>query len=69
MGSGRRRPAAMAAAIALSSPLAASSSALAAPTSAQLVGQKLMVAMSGTTPSTDLLGRVSSAGLDHPAAE
>jgi len=39
-------------------PFAASSSALAAPTYAQLVGQKLMVAMSGTTPSSDLLGRV-----------
>ena len=29
-----------------------------APTLAQLVGQKLMVAMSGTTPSADLLGRI-----------
>lgn len=28
------------------------------PTLAQLVGQKLMVAMSGTTPSADLLGRI-----------
>ena len=32
--------------------------ALAAPTFAQLVGQKLMVAMSGTTPDADLLGRI-----------
>jgi beta-N-acetylhexosaminidase len=30
----------------------------AAPTYAQLIGQKLVVAMSGTTPSADLLGRV-----------
>ncbi len=29
-----------------------------APTLGQLVGQKLMVAMSGTTPSADLLGRI-----------
>lgn len=29
------------------------------PTFAQLIGQKLMVAMSGTTPSSDLLGRIS----------
>jgi beta-N-acetylhexosaminidase len=28
------------------------------PTAAQLIGQKLMVAMSGTTPSSDLLGRI-----------
>jgi len=31
----------------------------ASPTLAQLVGQKLMVAMAGTTPDADLLGRVS----------
>jgi beta-N-acetylhexosaminidase len=30
----------------------------ASPTLGQLIGQKLMVAMSGTTPSTDLLGRI-----------
>jgi len=58
MSSGWWRPVVMAAAIALSLPFAASSSALAAPTYAQLVGQKLMVAMSGTTPSSDLLGRI-----------
>jgi beta-N-acetylhexosaminidase len=28
------------------------------PTAAQLIGQKLMVAMAGTTPSADLLGRI-----------
>jgi beta-N-acetylhexosaminidase len=28
------------------------------PTTAQLIGQKLMVAMAGTTPSADLLGRI-----------
>jgi hypothetical protein len=32
--------------------------ALASPTLSQLVGQKLMVAMAGTTPSADLLGRI-----------
>jgi beta-N-acetylhexosaminidase len=31
-----------------------------APTAAQLVGQKLMVAMSGTTPSSDLLARIKA---------
>src|SRR3954453_19685198 len=30
-----------------------------AATTAQLVGQKLMVAMSGTTPSSSLLGRIT----------
>jgi beta-N-acetylhexosaminidase len=30
----------------------------ATPTFAQLIGQKLMVAMAGTTPSSDLLGRI-----------
>lgn len=59
MGSGLWRPVVLAAAMALPLPFAASSSALAAPTYVQLVGQKLMVAMSGTTPSSDLLGRVS----------
>lgn len=57
--SGGWRRVVMASAIALSLPFAASSSALATPTYAQLVGQKLVVAMSGTTPSADLLGRVS----------
>jgi beta-N-acetylhexosaminidase len=47
------------AAQAVGSPLAPQSSTLAAtPTLAQLIGQKLMVLMSGTTPSSDLLGRV-----------
>src|SRR5207247_2599078 len=55
---GRWRPFVMAAVIALALPFAASSSVLAAPTYAQLVGQKLMVAMGGTTPSSDLLGRI-----------
>jgi beta-N-acetylhexosaminidase len=52
------RPVVLAAILALPLPFATASSALAAPTYAQLVGQKLMVAMSGTTPSADLLGRV-----------
>src|SRR5450759_5848846 len=45
MSSGWWRPVVMAAAIALSLPVASTRSALAAPTYAQLVGQKLMVAM------------------------
>ena len=32
---------------------------IAAPTLAQLIGQKLVVRMSGTTPTADLLGRIS----------
>jgi beta-N-acetylhexosaminidase len=54
----RWQPIVFAAAIALSLPFATASPALAAPTFAQLIGQKLMVAMSGTTPSSDLLGRI-----------
>ena len=38
--------------------LAGSSAAVVAPTLAQLVGQKLVVRMDGTTPSADLLGRI-----------
>ncbi|HEY8631796.1 MAG TPA: hypothetical protein VIL50_01490, partial [Candidatus Limnocylindrales bacterium] len=37
---------------------AGSSSAIAAPTLAQLIGQKLVVRMDGVTPSADLLGRI-----------
>jgi beta-N-acetylhexosaminidase len=54
----RWQPIVFAAAIALSLPFATASPTLAAPTFAQLIGQKLMVAMSGTTPSSDLLGRI-----------
>src|SRR6266550_6934388 len=36
-----------------------SATTLASPSLAQLVGQKLMVSMSGTTPDSDLLGRIS----------
>jgi beta-N-acetylhexosaminidase len=39
--------------------LAQPASVSAAPTTAQLIGQKLVVAMSGTTPSASLLGRVT----------
>jgi len=39
-------------------PSGARPAAAAGPTYAQLIGQKLMVAMSGTTPSSDLLGRI-----------
>ncbi|HEY5630096.1 MAG TPA: hypothetical protein VIR16_11350, partial [Candidatus Limnocylindrales bacterium] len=49
----------IAAAVALSLPFVAPRTTLAAPTYAQLVGQKLVVAMSGTAPSADLLGRVA----------
>ena len=50
----------LALAVVVGSPLAAFPTARAAttPTLAQLIGQKLMVAMSGLTPSADLLGRI-----------
>src|SRR4029077_14933040 len=37
----------------------ATSATVAAPTLAQLIGQQLVIRMSGTTPSPDLLGRIS----------
>jgi beta-N-acetylhexosaminidase len=40
------------------SPAGASPSAVTAPTLAQLIGQKLVVRMDGTTPSASLLGRI-----------
>src|SRR4051812_37189925 len=51
------------ASVAAAAPQAAAASApahvaAAAPTSAELVGQRLMVAMRGTRPSPDLLGRI-----------
>jgi beta-N-acetylhexosaminidase len=58
VSAGRWQPILFAAAMALSLPFATASPVLAAPTFAQLIGQKLMVAMSGTTPSSDLLGRI-----------
>jgi beta-N-acetylhexosaminidase len=44
--------------VALAGPVAATASAAGTPTLAQLVGQKLVIAMNGTTPSSSLLGRV-----------
>ncbi len=45
-------------ALVLLATVGAASSVAAGPTLAQLIGQKLVVAMSGTTPSADLLGRI-----------
>ena len=56
-----RRPASLLAALLLAIPTAISVGprpVAATATYAQLVGQKLMVAMAGTTPSADLLGRI-----------
>jgi len=46
-------------AIPSATPSPVTSATVAAPTLAQLIGQKLVVRMSGTTPSADLLGRIS----------
>jgi beta-N-acetylhexosaminidase len=62
--SGPRRLAGIALAMTLAAgtigaaPGAPSASAAATPTIAQLIGQKLVVRMEGTTPSADLLGRI-----------
>jgi beta-N-acetylhexosaminidase len=62
--SGPRRLAGIALALTLAAgtigaaPGAPSASAAATPTIAQLIGQKLVVRMEGTTPSADLLGRI-----------
>jgi beta-N-acetylhexosaminidase len=45
-------------AVAVWGPAAAMASAADTPTLAQLIGQKLVIAMSGTTPTSSLLGRV-----------
>jgi beta-N-acetylhexosaminidase len=48
----------LAGAHALAASARSSTAAAAGPSAAQLIGQKLVVAMSGTTPSADLLGRI-----------
>ncbi|HEY0442830.1 MAG TPA: hypothetical protein VGC90_01265, partial [Candidatus Limnocylindrales bacterium] len=53
-----RGPAAAPAAASARTPLAPTTSAATAPTYAQLIGQKLVVRMTGTTPTADLLGRI-----------
>ena len=55
----RRTVAALALAVIATAPLAAPpATAAATPTIAQLIGQKLIVRMDGTTPSASLLGRI-----------
>jgi beta-N-acetylhexosaminidase len=53
-----RGPAAAPAAASARTPLATTTLAATAPTYAQLIGQKLVVRMTGTTPTADLLGRI-----------